>query len=129
MIGRGQVWQPRFAFIDVQRIRRFWTSGQQRIWMANSQTVAVLYIILAKFSRSKFVPRLFVLVALWLLLCLTGDRFPLFQKSRHAVGVPFVRVVAERMTKFVADREIEKVRRVHVPLQQQFAVPHRYLRH
>jgi hypothetical protein len=59
----------------------------------------------------------------------TGDRFSLLQKSRHAVGVPFVRVVAERMTQFVADREIKKALPVHVPLQQQFAAPHRYLCH
>jgi hypothetical protein len=48
---------------------------------------------------------------------LTGDRFSLFQKSRYAVGVPFARVVAERMTQFMADREIKKVPRAHVPLQ------------
>jgi hypothetical protein len=56
----------------------------------------------------------------------TGERFSLFQKSRYAVGVPFVRVVAERMTKFMADREIKKAHPVHVPLQQQFAISHRH---
>jgi len=34
----------------------------------------------------------------------TGNQFSLFQKIRHAIGVPFVRIVAERMTQFVADR-------------------------
>jgi len=45
----------------------------------------------------------------------TGDRFTLFQKSRHAVGVPFVHVVAERMTQFMADREIQKTVSANVP--------------
>ncbi len=44
------MWQARFAFIDSQRIRRFWTSELQRM-MASSQTADVLYIILAKLGR------------------------------------------------------------------------------
>src|SRR4029077_5560130 len=60
---------------------------------------------------------------------LTGDCFSLFQKVRHAVGVPFVSVVAKRMTQFVANREIKKAHPVHVPLQQQFAAPPWYFRH
>jgi len=54
-------------------------------------------------------PRLFVVVALRLRRSFTGDRFFLFQKSGHAVGVPFVGVVAECMTQFMADREVKKV--------------------
>ena len=58
----------------------------------------------------------------------TGDGFSLFQKSRHAVGVPFVRFVTERVTQLVADRKIKEALPVHVPLQQQFGAARWYLR-
>jgi hypothetical protein len=45
----------------------------------------------------------------------TGDRFSLFQKSRHAFGLPFVRVLAERMAQFVSDRKIQKTLSAKMP--------------
>jgi hypothetical protein len=45
----------------------------------------------------------------------TGDWFSLFQKPGHAFGAPFVHVVAERMTQFMADREIQKTVSANVP--------------
>jgi hypothetical protein len=35
-----------------------------------------------------------------------GDRFFLFQQSRYAVCIHFVRVVAKRMSQFVSDGKI-----------------------
>src|SRR5712672_1318118 len=92
------------------------------------KTEEVTRWILLQFA-SEWLASLFVPGPLWDRRCLARDCFFLFQKSRHAVGVPFVRVVAERMTQFVADREIKKAHPVHAPLQQQFAAPHRYLCH
>ncbi len=56
-----------------------------------------------------------VLVALRYRRYLARDCFFVFQKFRHAVGVPFVCVVAERMTQFMADREIQKTVSANVP--------------
>jgi hypothetical protein len=56
-----------------------------------------------------------VLVALRYCRYLAGDCFFVFQKFRHAVGVPFVSVVAERMSQFMADREIQKTVSANVP--------------
>jgi len=53
-------------------------------------------------------------------LRLTGDRFSLFQKSGHAVGLPFVRVVAERMAQFVAYSEIQKTVSANMPYIDKF---------
>jgi len=52
----------------------------------------------------------------------TGDRFSLLQKLRNMFGFSFVRFVAEPVTQLVADREVQKVRRRPVPLQQQFGL-------
>src|SRR5258708_27623431 len=68
-------------------------------------------------------------VLLRLGLYFTGDRFSLLQKLRYTFGVPFVRLVTERVTQLVADCKIKEALPVHVPLQQQFGAAHWYLRH
>jgi hypothetical protein len=55
-----------------------------------------------------------------LVLRSTGDRFSLFQKSGHAVGLPFVRVLAEHMAQFVADSEIQKTVSANMPYIDKF---------
>jgi len=58
-----------------------------------------------------------------------GKGFPVSQQLPHLIRVPFIFIIAERMSEFVTDGDIEKLVDAHIPFQQQFAASPRHLGH